>query len=146
MAWTKNWFSNFEPMDAPFIHQDIHYWTAENFFQAMKTEQEDLNTRRVIARVTPSEAKKMGRKVKLRKDYNWDEIKFLVMEDILRFKFMEGTSWYYKLIATGSEEIVEWNNWNDRIWGKTYDGIGENHLGKILMKIREEYRDNGNNN
>lgn len=42
MTWTKNWFSNFEPIDAPLIHQDIRYWTAKNFFQAMKTEREDL--------------------------------------------------------------------------------------------------------
>jgi ribA/ribD-fused uncharacterized protein len=109
----------------------------------MKTEREDLTTRKLISEVSPSEAKKMGRKVKLRKDYNWDEIKFLVMEDILRFKFMEGTSWYYKLMATGNEEIIEWNNWGDRIWGKTYDGVGENHLGKILMKIREEHKNGG---
>jgi predicted NAD-dependent protein-ADP-ribosyltransferase YbiA (DUF1768 family) len=46
-------------------------------------------------------------------------------------------------MATGSEEIIEWNNWGDRIWGKTYDGVGENHLGKILMKIREEHKNGG---
>ena len=67
MAWTKNWFSNFEPMDTPFIHQDISYRTAENFFQAMKTEREDLVTRKLISEITPSEAKKMGKKVKLRR-------------------------------------------------------------------------------
>ena len=139
MTWTRNWFSNFEPMDVPFVYQGIAYITAEHFFQAMKADKEDLATRALIASGTASEAKKLGRKVKLRKDYNWDEIKLLVMEDILRIKFAPGTSWYYKLVATEGE-IVEWNNWGDRVWGKTYDGIGENHLGKILMKIREEYK------
>jgi predicted NAD-dependent protein-ADP-ribosyltransferase YbiA (DUF1768 family) len=43
-------------------------------------------------------------------------------------------------MKTGEEEIVELNNSGDRYWEKTEDGIGENHLGRILMKLREEYR------
>ena len=44
-----------------------------------------------------------------------------------------------KLLATGDEELVEGNDWNDRIWGKV-NGQGENRLGIILMKVREELR------
>ncbi|WP_242837734.1 NADAR domain-containing protein [Ruminococcus albus] len=44
-----------------------------------------------------------------------------------------------KLLATGGEELVEGNDWNDRIWGKV-NGQGENRLGIIFMKVREELR------
>ena len=64
------------------------------------------------------------------------------MEYALRIKFAPGTSWYTKLMATGNEEIVELNNWNDVYWGSTLDGRGENHLGKLLIKLREEYKSN----
>lgn len=42
-----------------------------------------------------------------------------------------------KLVATGDAEIVEGNWWGDKFWG-VCRGVGENHLGKILMRIRTE--------
>ena len=57
--------------------------------------------------------------------------------EALRIKFAPGTIWYARL-EMEEGEIVEWNNWGDKIWGKTLNGEGENHLGKILMKIRDE--------
>ena len=42
-------------------------------------------------------------------------------------------------MATGDGQIEEGNNWGDRFWG-TVDGEGLNHLGKIIMRIRKEYR------
>ena len=138
--WVKNWFSNFEKLESPFVYQGIDFWTIENFYQAMKVDKSDIETRKKIASVSASESKKLGKKVKLRND--WEQIKFEVMEYGLRKKFVPGSKWHEKLMQTGSEEIVEWNNWGDRIWGKTMDGIGQNHLGKILMKIRDEYKAN----
>lgn len=34
-------------------------------------------------------------------------------------------------------ELIEGNTWGDRIWG-VCDGVGENRLGKILMRVRAE--------
>jgi ribA/ribD-fused uncharacterized protein len=138
-TYIKNWFSNFLPFDEPFVYQGISYRTPENFYQAMKVEY-DLETRRAIAMSTPSDAKKLGRKVNLRSD--WEEIKTQVMEYVIREKFKPGTTWYGRLMSTLDEEIVEWNNWGDRVWGKTLDGKGENRLGFILMSLREEYQSN----
>ena len=136
--WIENWFSNFLPNDKPFIYQGMTFYTVENFFQAMKTL--DIEERKLIAAATPSKAKRLGRKVKLRED--WETIKLQVMEHALRIKFAPGTSWYTKLMAIGNEEIVELNNWNDVYWGRTLDGRGENHLGNLLIKLREEYKSN----
>jgi len=58
---------------------------------------------------------------------------------MLRLKFTKHESLKEKLLATGDEELVEGNDWNDRVWGKV-DGVGENHLGRLLMKIRAELR------
>jgi ribA/ribD-fused uncharacterized protein len=107
----------------------------ENFFHAMKTE--DNTERRRISNLSPNDSKRAGRKLILRKD--WDTARLGVMEFGLRHKFAPGTSWHTKLMETGEEEIVEWNNWGDRYWGKTEDGVGENHLGRLFMKLRQEY-------
>ena len=60
------------------------------------------------------------------------------MEEALRAKF-NIPEFKEKLLATGEMHLEEGNNWNDTFWGvdlKT--GKGENHLGKLLMKIRKE--------
>src|SRR5574343_879512 len=78
------------------------------------------------------EAKKLGRQVKLRSD--WYEIKLSIMEEILREKF-QGELLQKLLTIKG--EIVERNNWGDTYWG-VCNGKGQNQLGKLLMKIRDE--------
>lgn len=44
-----------------------------------------------------------------------------------------------KLEATGDSLLVEGNWWHDTFWG-VCNGFGENNLGKLLMKIREELK------
>ena len=76
----------------------------------------------------------MGRSVSLRPD--WEDIKDDVMLEGLYRKFTndELAEW---LLDTGDEELVEGNWWGDRYWG-VCNGIGQNKLGKLLMKVREE--------
>ena len=91
-----------------------------------------------IAKATkPAKAKKIGRQVNLRKD--WEDIKLQVMEKALRLKF-QNPDLRKKLITTGDEELVEGNPWGDRYWG-VCNGSGKNKLGKLLMKIRKELQD-----
>jgi hypothetical protein len=149
MPWIKNWFSNMLPLDTPFEYQGILFSTVENFYVAMKTQKHEVELRKQIAAMPPHVAKRFGRQLQRRPD--WEGIKLPVMEFALRIKFAPGTSWYKKLIATGDTEIVEYNNWGDKFWGVIayYNGrtitpsnprIGQNHLGKLLMKIRAESR------
>lgn len=37
--------------------------------------------------------------------------------------------------------LEEGNTHGDKVWG-TVNGVGENRLGKILMRLREEFRGN----
>jgi ribA/ribD-fused uncharacterized protein len=84
--------------------------------------------------LTPGKAKRLGRKVTLRA--NWELIKIDVMLDLVRQKFQDpDLAWM--LINTGDAELIEGNHWGDKFWG-VCNGEGENHLGKILMQVRDE--------
>lgn len=111
--------------------------TVEHAFQASKTRDVTMAIR--IARAkSPGTAKILGRQVSLRPD--WDLIKFGIMEDLLRQKFTPGSDLAVMLLETGDAELIEGNTWNDRIWGQCPVGRGENHLGRLLMKVREDLR------
>ena len=109
-------FSNFDAFQYPLIYQGIKFLTVENFFQAMKAEENDLTTRKRISILPPGSARKAGRRLKLRDD--WEDIKLRVMRYGLRYKFAPYTSWANQLLATGNTEIIEWNTWHDCYWGK----------------------------
>ena len=66
-----------------------------------------------------------------------EEVKYDLMVDVCYAKFTQNEDLKEKLLATGDEYLEEGNNWGDRIWG-TVNGEGENRLGKILMKVRDE--------
>ena len=129
--------SNFYP--SPFIHDGIEYPTVEHFFQAAKTL--DIQKRKAIAAAkTPGLAKRMGRSVQLRSD--WEKVKVCYMELGLRLKFAN-KDLAEKLLATGDEELIEGNWWCDQTWGscncpKHIRTPGRNLLGMLLMELRKE--------
>lgn len=129
--------SNFYPVD---LVWDYMLWpTSEHAYQAAKTL--DAVSRRNIAMLaTPGQAKQAGKTLVLRPD--WDIIKFDIMESIVRAKFIQNLPQAKLLIATGNRLLEEGNTWHDRIWGVSppRSGNGDNHLGRILMKIRDEMR------
>ena len=111
----------------------ITYPTVEHYFQAMKTVH--LSERKEIAAApTPGKAKRMGRRVFLRSD--WEGIKIEVMRQGLKQKFAD-KELRDKLLATGDAILIEGNWWHDTFWG-VCDGKGENNLGKLLMEVRTE--------
>ena len=77
-----------------------------------------------------------GRQVDIRTD--WEDRKLDVMTKLLKEKFTN-PDLKEKLLATGDQLLVEDNTWGDRFWGQV-GGVGENHLGKLLMQVRKEYR------
>lgn len=127
------WFlSNFYPAVVEWDGQV--YPSSEHAYQAAKTL--DPYSREIIRQApTPGMAKKYGRHVLLRPD--WEQAKLSVMEDLLRQKFAPGSALADKLLATGDEELIEGNWWGDVWWG-VCNGVGQNHLGKLLMKIRAD--------
>lgn len=122
--------SNFYP--APVTYEGLRFPTVEHAFQAAKTT--DVILRQVIARLpTPGLAKKHGRVLMLRA--GWDNMRLDVMRMLLAQKFSDPTL-RARLVATAPAKLVEGNTWGDRFWG-VCQGIGENHLGRLLMEIRD---------
>lgn len=132
-----NWLSNFT--SCTIEYGDLTFSSVELFYIAMKTKNEV--TRKKLSLAESSEAgkwKKESKKWNIRRD--WEDIKLDVMEYGLRQKFNQ-EPFKSKLIATGNQNIQEGNFWNDVFWGvdlKQNPNIGENHLGRLIMKIRGE--------
>lgn len=130
----KYFLSNFYPCTVEY--EGIMYPSSEHAYQAAKSL--DVDIRQQMSKILyPGAAKKLGSKLKLRPF--WSDIKLKVMEDIVRAKFTQNVDCKIRLLRTGDEELVDHNDWGDDFFG-VFEGEGENHLGKILMKIRQELR------
>jgi len=140
-AGAHHFLSNFEnsviqlPLDqgqrAVACQDTIIFKTVEHYYQAMKSNN-ILDWVIISQCTTPGQAKRAGRKLRMR--FDWDNIKLGVMETGLDAKF-QIPELRDKLLATGNAMLIEGNSWNDTYWGMCR-GVGENHLGKLLMKIR----------
>ena len=119
------------------LYEETAYGSAEAAFQAAKIA--DPRQRGIFYDLDPYLAKMTGRMVNLRPD--WEQVKDTVMENIIRDKFTQNEQLGKLLLATGDTDLIEGNDWNDTYWGVSH-GVGQNKLGKILMKIRKELKDN----
>lgn len=132
---TENAFlSNFYPF--PILYNNLVFPTSEHLYQAMKMTNDD-DVEKIRKAKTPAKAKKLGNTLPI--VGNWNDIKLQVMEITLRTKF-NYPEMKEKLLATGDKDLEEGNTWGDKFWG-TVDGKGENWLGKLLMKIRNQLKE-----
>ena len=131
------WLSNFFP--ATIDVYDLTFPTVEHAYVFMKgVPAEDVALIQFM-KMTPGQIKRYGRTIELVPD--WDRAKFKVMQDLVTLKFSDSNLGLKQLLdETGDCLIVEENTWNDTYWGMTPEGKGENNLGKIIMKIREDNR------
>jgi ribA/ribD-fused uncharacterized protein len=136
-----SWLSNFWP--ALIRVDEVTFNTVEHAYVIRKLHSEyitadDPDTVDWINHQSPAYMKKMGRAEPPRPD--WDDIKLDVMLELTRRKYSEDNpELREKLLATGDEYIEETNHWHDTFWG-VCNGIGQNHLGHIIMKVRDEIR------
>jgi ribA/ribD-fused uncharacterized protein len=117
----------------------IETWPAiENYFQAMKADDPTVQAR--LQSMTPAQA--LANKP-MSKPY-WDTIRFDVMRMALEAKFAPGTALGNMLLSTGGRVLVEktcGRRNKEAQWGAD-DGLnGQNHLGRLLMVIRDSMRD-----
>ena len=128
-----SFLSNFYPVNISY--EGLNYTSVEAAFQACKT----LNPSKklMFTGLGAKDAKIRGRLLPLRKD--WEGVKEGIMYELCFQKFSENPHLKEKLLATGDQLLVEGNRYGDIYWG-VVDGVGENKLGKILMRIREELK------
>lgn len=116
---------------AGFQVDGVWWKTVEHYFQAMKSTNED--DRELVRNCpTPLLAKKIGRKIKLRSD--WEQIKDGVMLRGLKEKFKQNVSLKMLLLSTGTLTLKE-RSPDDMYWGYK----GRNRLGELLMVVRDEF-------
>ena len=122
-------FSNMEI--APFTVDGKEYRSVEHYFQASKatTEWEHEMVRNAT---TPVEAKRLGREMRLRPD--WEDVKLTVMRTGLHEKFRQNAYLGQLLLSTGNRPIHE-NSPHDAEWG-WMNGAGQDLLGSLLIEIR----------
>lgn len=127
--------SNF--YQAKFSYNNIIYPTAEHCYQAAKATDDD-DWADIVGAKYPGYAKIIGRNLKnIRPD--WNEVRLTIMYNIVKAKFEQNKDIGTKLIATENKVLVEGNLHGDVFWGVGLGtGYGYNHLGRILMQVREE--------
>jgi ribA/ribD-fused uncharacterized protein len=111
------------------------YATVEHAYQAAKSLDREV-WRKIAALPHAGAAKRFSRKIDVRPD--WEKVRLAVMERLLRRKFAPGSELAAMLVAVDGN-IQEGNRWGDTFWGVDLrTGEGENNLGKLLMRIRDE--------
>jgi len=119
------------------------YASVEHAYQAAKFVDLDIRKRFRQSSLTSGQAKRLGGKnapAPIRKD--WEQIKFRVMKSLVEQKFKD--PFLEELLKmTGDVPIIEGNKWHDNFWGDcscdACDGkLGANHLGVILMEVRNQ--------
>jgi ribA/ribD-fused uncharacterized protein len=141
----------------PYMQSAIWWPSAEHAFQASKT-QLPTQARWVLDADSPGQAKRLGRKLALRPD--WEQVKKRVMFSVLAAKFardpgVTSGSLGAQLVATAPQILIEGNRWGDDYWGAVpaawaphpgalswtaEDGSllwGHNYLGRLLMAVRD---------
>ena len=118
-----------------------YFSTSEQAFQYLKF----INTNRTIAEqikksYSPNEAREIGQKNKKYKPDNWMNMKYDLMEKVLRLKVEQNPTVMKSLLNTKDNIIAECCIDEDTDWGIDNNNNGNNNLGKIWMKIREEYK------
>jgi len=69
----------------------------------------------------------------------WDEIKLQVMREVIELKFRANPYCHWTLMSTHPFDLEE-RPPSDSFWGVGADGSGKNHLGKLLVELREKLR------
>lgn len=120
---------------AVITYNGIVFYTAEAAYQAQKMtspkEQEKMSA------LGPGAARKRGQKIPLRSD--WEKVKAKIMYEIQLAKFSQSPHLKEKLLSTAGKTLVNTDYDHGLYWAEIR-GEGENNLGKILMKVREELK------
>lgn len=152
VAFWGSAFSNFYPCH--FQEGDWHWISSEQCFMAKKAEyfKDTEILEEILKAETPEKAKKLGRKVKNFDAEKWSKVCFDKMYDAVYAKFSQNSDLKELLLSSDFEGkgFVEGSPF-DAIWGVKMDWRnpdiddeenwqGQNLLGKVLNKVREDLR------
>lgn len=129
-------FSNFASF---MVHwREVDWMTSEHAYQSAKFDDPAIVEQIRNAR-SAHDSKKIAQENNDKKIPNWHKIKLKIMEEIVRAKLEQHPYIRKKLMETEAMSMVE-DSPKDSFWGRGPDWNGENHLGEIWMKLRQELR------
>jgi ribA/ribD-fused uncharacterized protein len=136
---------NVFPLDnfAPFglTMDDEYFQTSEHAFQYLKFVDTNKEVAESIKKsFSPNNARSIAHENKTSRLANWSDIKYEKMEEVLKLKVEQNPIVKECLLNTKDYLIAECCIDEDTDWGVDNNNQGENHLGKIWMKIRDELR------
>ena len=139
------YLSNFFPCD--FICRDTPFKSVEQGYQALKAlicRRPDIYEK-IMNTPLPAKAKSLARYITTTRE--WDNSKLAIMEELLYCKFRQNKHLYYQLLNTRPHDLFECTT--DEFWGtgcrfgtiamdeRSWEG--NNHLGKLLMRVRGRF-------
>lgn len=149
-----NEFSNFYKCEIPYVTPLYHitFYSSEQLFMYLKAVYFDdpIAIEKLLKKVSPEEAKKIGRSVQNYDDAKWNSIRLNMMIDAVYHKFSNNPRLKQKLLDTGEKILVEASKTDD-IWGvglAASDPLildkrnwkGRNLLGEALMQVRNKLK------
>ena len=143
----SNWY------ESPFVIDNFQYRWIEQYMMSQKAILfgDAVTNTKILRANSPAECKKLGRQAGPYDKQRWEENKVRIVYEGCRAKFEQNPELRKKLLDTGDSIMAEASP-HDKIWGigmdaetaaKTYhdDWPGENLLGRILMTLRDEFRE-----
>lgn len=140
MRFRDNFWFLSNMYNAPVTYNNIEYQNAEAAYQAQKQVLVNANiSLDDFKNMKGIDAKRYGKHIKMSPEQirRWNNIRDTVMYNIVKAKFSQNQYLRWRLLQTKDIDLVEENWWHDTYWGVCH-GVGENKLGKILMKVRNE--------
>jgi len=132
--------------DTDFLPSSHKIQTSEALYQVCRYPDYPEIQQEIILEKSPISAKMKSKKYRKHTRQDWETVCIPIMEWCLRKKLDQHFEKIYKaLTATGNKQIFEWSH-KDIFWGAVSDRkrnpniliTGQNVLGKLWMKIRQE--------
>jgi len=118
-------------------YRNFTWPTSEHAYQAAKFEDSNI-VRKIKSAPSPWEAFEISREYQKHIRPSWtDKERLCAMESILRAKITSNPFVERFLLSTKDYQLFE-DSPLDSFWGIGSDGKGQNNLGKIWMKLRDE--------
>jgi ribA/ribD-fused uncharacterized protein len=132
----NGWLASFSCHD---IHLSGRRWSSvEHYFQAMKFLDTKIQ-KKIAGAKTPAEAKRIAKFYAERKRQDWPKVRNLIMYNAIQAKFLQHPNLLSALNKTGRRRIQEITD-DDCYWGCGPDRRGQNQMGRLLMRLRDNLR------
>ena len=117
--------------------EGVEYPSITHAFQCAQTHdeakrEEIQKTKRFV------KVRRIGKTAVTRSD--WAEVRLDILESLLRQKFAQ-PAFREVLLSTKDYKLINGDHRGETYWGMIYSGnkwVGDNHLGKLLMRIRKD--------